>query len=122
MKNFMYFLGAILVLLGLIGFVNNPIFGIFGVDALHNLVHLVAGILLLVATSKGEGSMRSMAMILGIVVASVTILGFLVGDGKILGLIATNNASNTLHLVVAVLLLFVGFKKNPSGTTMSGAM
>lgn len=87
MKNLMYALGAVLIVLGLIGFVNNPILGIFAVDALHNLIHIVAGILVLAFTSKGEQSTRTIAMVLGVVVGLIAILGFLVGDGKILGLV-----------------------------------
>ena len=122
MKNLMYVLGAVLVLLGLIGFVSNPIFGIFGVDALHNLIHIVAGVLVFVFASKGEQGTRTIAMVLGVVVGLIAILGFLVGDGKILGLVATNGASNILHLMVAVVFLAIGFMKPKSGGAMSSGM
>lgn len=110
-KTIMYVAGVVFIVLGLIGFVNDPIFGIFDVDILHNLVHLISGILALIFASQGESQARSLALILGIVYALLTILGFLVGDGKILGLVATNGGSNWLHLIMAIILLIVGLKK-----------
>lgn len=118
-KTIMMIAGVVFIILGLIGFVNNPIFGIFGVDAIHNLIHIVAGVLAIVFASKGEAQARTGAMILGVVLAIVTILGFLVGDGKILGFIATNVASNWLHLVATVVLLILGFMKSGSTSASS---
>jgi hypothetical protein len=58
------------------------------------------------------------ALVLGVVYGLVTILGFLTGDGKILGLISVNGADNLLHLVLTALFLFVGLKK-PAGAMSS---
>lgn len=117
-KTIMYIAGAVFIVIGLLGFVNNPILGIFQVDALHNIVHLASGILAFVFASQGESQARKFALILGVVYALVTILGFLTGDGKILGLITVNGADNWLHLVLAVVFLIVGLKK----PAMSGGM
>ena len=109
--------GVVFIILGLLGFVNHPILGIFAVDTLHNLVHLVSGILAIVFAMQGESQARRFALILGIVYALVTILGF-IGGGKILGLIVSNGADNVLHLVLAIVFLIVGLKK----PAMSGGM
>lgn len=110
----MYVLGIVLVVVGLLGFVNDPVLGIFETDTLHNLVHLASGILALVFASRGESQARMFALVLGIVYALVTVLGFL-GDGdKILGLISYNSADNWLHLLLAVIFLIFGLKKGGS--------
>ena len=113
----MYIAGAVFIIIGILGFFNNPILGLFQVDTLHNLVHLVSGILAFVFASQGESQSRRFALILGIVYALVTILGF-IGGGKILGLIVSNGADNVLHLVLAIVFLIVGLKK----PAMSGGM
>lgn len=110
-KTIMMIAGVVFIILGLLGFVNDPILGIFDVDLLHNLVHLASGILALIFASQGESQARRFALILGIVYGLVTILGFLAGDGKILGLIATNGADNILHLLLTIVFLIVGLKK-----------
>ncbi len=110
-KQIMYLVGAVFIVLGLIGFVNDPILGIFDVDMLHNLIHLISGVLALVFASQGEPQARRFALILGVVYGLVTILGFMTGAGKILGLVSVNGADNILHLVLTVVFLIVGLKK-----------
>lgn len=114
----MYVLGIVLVILGILGFFSNPIFGHFQVDTIHNLIHLVSGILALVYASRGASQARMFALVLGIVYALITVLGFLGGD-KILGFIANNSADNWLHLIIAVIFLIFGMKK---GSSMPSAM
>jgi hypothetical protein len=48
--------GVLLVLMGLLGFVENPLIGIFPVNGADNWLHLLLGIALLVGgvLSKGE--------------------------------------------------------------------
>lgn len=116
-KTIMYIAGVVFIVLGLLGFVNDPVLGIFDVDALHNIIHLVSGILALVFASQGESQARMFALVLGIVYALVTILGFLTGDGKILGLVSVNGADNYLHLVLAIVFLVVGLKKSDATTS-----
>lgn len=111
-KNLLYLLGAVLVLLGLLGFVmDSPLFGMFAVDTLHNLIHLASGVLALLFASRGESQSRMIALVLGIVYALVTVLGFLAGGDKILGLFVNNGADNVLHLILAILFLAVGIRK-----------
>jgi hypothetical protein len=104
-KNLLYVLGVVFVLIGLLGFVNSPVLGLFEVNILHNLIHLVSGVLLLMYA--GKSSAKTVALVLGIVYGLVTVLGFLMG-GNILGLISVNMADNLLHLVLAAVLLVVG--------------
>ena len=118
-KKLLYVLGIVFIILGLIGFFSGgELFGIFHVDAVHNLVHLVSGILALYFASRGEAASRSFALVLGIVYGLVTILGFLTSGDKILGIMAIDTADNYLHLVLAIVLIAAGLKKSGSSSSM----
>lgn len=120
-KQIMYLAGAVFIVIGILGFFNDPILGIFEVNALHNIIHLASGILALIFASQGESQARTFAMILGIVYALVTILGFLQGS-PILGLVDSNTADNFLHLVLTVVFLYVGFSKPATSGSMAQGM
>lgn len=107
-KSVTWILGIVLLLVGLLGFVNNPILGIFEVDTTHNVIHLLSGIVALIAVSTSESYARLFLIVFGIVYALVTILGFAMG-GDILGLFHTNTADNYLHAAIAIVCLGVGF-------------
>lgn len=110
-KKLVMLLGIVFIVVGLLGFVNNPILGLFEVDALHNIIHLVSGALALLAVSKGAEIL--FARIFGIVYGVVAVLGLLM-DGDVLGLIHVNGPDNVLHVLLAVIFLVIGFgmKKN----------
>lgn len=113
-KTYVMVLGIIFVLLGVLGFIdpltpNGNLLGIFSVDTDHNLVHLLSGIVALAAVVGGESYSRLYAQVFGVVYALVAILGFMVGDGDILGVIIVNQADNVLHLAIAASALYVGF-------------
>ena len=103
-------IGIVFVVIGLLGFVNNPVLGIFQVNLAHNLIHLVSGLVLLAGAYSSLGS--SMALkIIGVVYALVAILGFFLvsSDGLLLGFIAMNEADKWLHVVLAIVILAAGF-------------
>jgi hypothetical protein len=103
-------LGIIFVVVGLLGFFNNPVLGLFQVNTAHNLVHLISGIVLLAGAYSSLGSGLALKII-GIVYAIVAILGFFLvsADGLLLGFIAMNPADQWLHVVLAVVILIAGF-------------
>ena len=119
-KKFLYAAGAIFVVAGLLGFVNNPLFGLLRVDAIHNIIHLATGILSLIFAGRTEGEARKFALAFGVVYGLVMILGFLTptgddliaGSGKILGLITINGADNYFHVLVTAAYLYFGLKKS----------
>jgi hypothetical protein len=123
MKNLMYIIGVVFVLVGIIGFFSDPILGIIDVDAIHNIIHLATGILAIVFAMQGEARGRKFFLIFGIVYALITVLGFVAGEGKILGLVSINGAGNYFHLVTAIVFLIIGLKKPAmSGGSMSPNM
>lgn len=113
--------GAVLVLVGLLGFVSDPVLGIFETSLIHNLVHLLSGAALLAAAFIGDTdwdknrNSRMALLTLGVVYALVTILGFiapnlldtLLGGTDTAELTALNMADNILHLLLAVAFIAI---------------
>ena len=117
--------GIILVLVGVLGFVpgvttDGMLLGIFMVDGLHNIIHLVTGLAAL-AAAWGMYSDRLFFQVFGVVYAIVAVLGLVMG-GNILGLIMTNMADHLLHLVLAVVFLYVGFGMKDSSAPAPSSM
>ena len=112
-------LGAVLVLVGLVGFLVEPSFAVgdsaqrgtlilFDINGWHNVVHLLSGIVGL-AMAGTAARARLFSIGYGIVYVLVTILGFAVGDGGLLlSIIPINTADNLLHLAVALTGIAVG--------------
>ena len=106
--------GAVLVVAGIIGFfynaefttdksVRDAVFGILDVNGWHNVVHILTGVLGLLAYGAGVYAARSYAMALGVVYLVVAAWGFVVGNGdSILSIIPVNTEDNILHLMLGV--------------------
>lgn len=107
-KTFSWILGIVLVVVGVLGFVNNPVLGLFQVDLNHNIVHLLSGVIGIIAASSGHASARMYLIIFGLIYGVVAVLGF-IGGGSVLGLITVNQADNYLHSAIALVSLAVGF-------------
>lgn len=86
---------------------NNKIFGLFEVDTLLRLLYILSGVFALVS-SKKEIYARRFFKILLFVFFVITVFGFIGGD-NVLGIIGVNLASNILHVVITVLLLYLSF-------------
>lgn len=102
--------GYVFVIIGLLGFVPNPIVsaeGFFEVNTLHNVVHLASGAVALAAGYTRETYAQAYNVGFGAVYAIVTVLGFL-GTAFLVDLLALNMADNVLHLVIAASLLAAG--------------
>jgi uncharacterized membrane protein HdeD (DUF308 family) len=107
-KNSVLVLGIVFVLIGLLGFFNNPIIGLFSVNALHDLIHLVSGILAIIFAVNSEKSARVFSQVFGVVYALVAILGF-AAPMFMAKLLNINTADNWLHVVLALVFLGLGF-------------
>jgi hypothetical protein len=106
--------GAVLVLVGIIGFfynaeftsdesVRDAVFGILDVNGWHNVVHILTGALGLLAYGAGVHAARSYALALGVVYLVVAAWGFIVGNGdSILSIIPVSTEDNILHLLLGV--------------------
>jgi hypothetical protein len=112
--------GVVFLLIGVLGFVpaaapNEMLLGIFHVNAAHNVVHLLSGAVALWAGMTSLSASKLYFKIFGIVYALVAVLGFMQGEGMLLGLISNNMADVWLHVGIAAVSLIVGFA--PIGET-----
>lgn len=97
--------GVILILVGIIGFFNNPVLGIFGVDTLHNLVHIVTGLIFAWAGFARGAPTKKVNQWFGVIYLLVAILGFM---GWIT-FMAINSADHWLHLLLGVVTILIGW-------------
>ena len=110
-KIYAMIIGAVLVLLGLVGFVNAPVLGIFGVNVAQNVLHLVGGAIIIWLAMKGSAKPTNMWT--GIVALVVGILWFVPAVGGAGGLLdsifAINANISYLHIAVGVVSLGVSY-------------
>jgi hypothetical protein len=105
--------GAVLTIAGIVGFfynsdftsnkaVHDAVFGIFAVNGWTNGLHILTGVLGLVAASS-YGASRSYAFGFGFVYIVVAIWGFIIGSGdSILSIIPVNTEDSVLHLLIGI--------------------
>jgi hypothetical protein len=107
--------GIVFLLVGILGFVpgitttDQMLLGIFHVNAVHNIVHLLSGAIALITGLTSTAAARTYFRLFGIVYALVAILGFFIGNGLLLGLISNNMADTWLHVLIALISLALGF-------------
>jgi hypothetical protein len=111
-------LGILYVLFGIAGFAvttdigffaapGGLLLGIFEVNPLHNVLHVVIGATLLIAGLAGASAARSVNGAVGGVCLVLGIAGLFV-VGSPFNILAINGADNVLHFGSAALLLAVG--------------
>ncbi len=126
--------GAAYVLVGILGFLGDPIvaegshanmpsasgdlLGIFPINAIHNVVHLVIGAVLLYGSTAHDRAVTA-ARGVGIVYLLVGVLGFVAPDT--FGLMPIGGADIGLHLVSAAILLGVTFIDEPTDRRVAGS-
>jgi hypothetical protein len=117
-KSLAILFGLVFLVIGILGFVpactkeidGMPmLLGIFHVNTAHNMVHLASGAVFLLCGLAGAGPSRMFFQIFGIVYALVAVLGFMKGDGMLLGLISNNKADTWLHVGLSAAMLLIGF-------------
>ncbi len=101
-------LGIVLLAVGILGFFNDPVVGLFDVNALHNVVHVVSGIIALAAAGSGYGLSRMYLVVFGLVYLLVALLGF-IHFASAVSLLELNDLDNYLHMAIAAVCLVVGF-------------
>jgi len=108
--------GAVFALVGILGFIpgitnmeTGMLLGIFHVDPIHNLIHLVTGLVGLWLGMSSDSGSKSWFQIFGVIYGIVAILGFVYGNEKILNIVTNNTADTWLHLVLAAVMLAIGF-------------
>jgi hypothetical protein len=113
-------LGVVYLLAGIFGFfltsdtgfsatIGPKILDLFETNPLHNLVHIVVGILLFVTALVGTRPAKTTNTTLGAIYLLVGVVGILLASGPTpLNVLAINGADNVLNFATAVVLLCVG--------------
>ena len=112
--------GAVYLLIGILGFFYTSgtgfistsgglILGIFEVNILHNVAHLLIGAVLLIAGLSGARAAKGANSTVGAVYLLLGIVGLFIANGSNpFNILALNAADNVLHFASAVVLLAVG--------------
>lgn len=107
-------IGAILVLIGILGFVLVPVegqlFGIFGVNTLHNAVHLVTGLAGLAAGYFAAGAFSAEYNKYGGLTYLLIAILWLVIPAFLNQLLNIGLADTLLHVALGLILASVGFR------------
>ena len=122
LKKIAIVVGIAFVAIGALGFVpalvpDGKLLGLFEVNAMHNLVHLVTGVIAILVGFNGEGASQTFFRIFGVIYALVAALGVFYGEQPLLGVIANNRADVGLHVLIAVIALYLGFALRPRKPT-----
>jgi hypothetical protein len=119
--------GVIFIIVAVLGFIapgglvmamdptTGMVLGVFPVNLLHNIVHLLFGIWGLVASRSWSGS-KTFFTVGGIIYVILTCVGFLSPTG--FGLVPLGGADIWLHAVLAIAMLGLGLtaKAAPAAT------
>jgi Na+-driven multidrug efflux pump len=113
-KSAAILLGLVFLAIGILGFIpgattNEMLFGTFHVNAIHSIVHIVSGVIALLCGLGSRTASRAFFQVFGVLYAIIAILGFYYGEQPIFRLISNNRPDIWLHVVLAVVMLFLGF-------------
>lgn len=121
-QKFTRVFGAVYLLVGILGFIPavggstsqevHKLLGIFGVNVLHNIVHLGVGAAF-VAGSVSDSAARTVAVVIGLVYLLVGIVGIF----SLQSLLGINVADDGLHLGTAALSLYFGLSGKTAANT-----
>ena len=117
-------IGLVFIAVGCLGFISNPIIGeshnaIFHADTVHNMVHIVSGILFVLIALAMPANAGLFCKVFGAVYLLLGILGFIKfgtdGKGELLGFLHINGADNFLHIGLGIIIFLAGMlKPNPN--------
>ncbi|MBC7441611.1 MAG: DUF4383 domain-containing protein [Ramlibacter sp.] len=110
--------GAVYLLVGLLGFAvtggisfiateGGLLLGLFAVNPLHNVAHLLIGAALLIAGLASVPAAKSVNTTIGAVYLLLGIVGFFIASTA-LNILALNTPDHFLHLASAIVLLGAG--------------
>lgn len=110
--------GAVYLLVGLLGFAvtggigffateGGLLLGVFAVNPLHNVAHLLIGAALLIAGLVSARAAKVTNAVVGAAYLLLGIVGFFIADTAA-NILALNTADHFLHLASALVLIGVG--------------
>ena len=86
---------------------GSKVIGLFEVNPLHSLIHLILGVILLITGLVGPRTARVSNLLVGVVFGILGIFGFIVLAAPSANFLAINGADDVLHWATAVVLLAV---------------
>lgn len=100
---------------GLFGFACTSIIGDFSIEPIHNVAHIVSGLLALLAVLLGENAIRFYARSFGILYLFMALWGFFAPINPVCSIFVSNmyGPDSFLHIVIALFLLIIGFFWEP---------
>lgn len=118
-------IGAVFLLVGLAGFVpglttgidgmtgsghesHALLFGVFQVSILHNIVHLLFGVVGLAVATSNVGNTYWYLVIGGVVYLVLWLYGMVVDPDSRANFVPLNDADNWLHLILGLLMVGLG--------------
>ena len=126
-----WLLGIVFILVGILGFIPGitthygdlsfaghdsgaKLFGIFEVSILHNVVHVLFGIVGLLLAKTAEGA-RTFLIGGGVVYLVLWIYGLVIDQSGNANFVPFNTADNWLHFALGVTMVTLGFALTRSG-------
>ena len=117
--------GVVFLVFGILGFVSpggmsmgvsspGMILGLFPVNLLHNVVHILFGVWGLMASRSFTGA-KMYAQVGGVIYIVLAICGWLIPDT--FGLLPNGGSDIWLHALLGIVLLGVGFTAKDTTTT-----
>ena len=115
-------IGFVFIAVGLLGFTSNPIIGpdhaIFHANTVHNMVHIVSGVLFVLVALAAPAYAGLFLRIFGVVYFLLGVLGLITigssGMGELLGFLHVNGADNFLHIALGVIIFLAGYARGRS--------
>ncbi|MBC7301021.1 MAG: DUF4383 domain-containing protein [Nocardia sp.] len=132
--------GAVFLLVGVLGFIpgittdydslqwaghesHAQLFGIFTVSVLHNVVHLLFGVLGLIAAASA-GAARTFLLVGGVIYLALWLYGLLVDQHSDANFVPLDDADNWLHLGLGLGMIALGLilprRTKTTTSTISG--
>lgn len=110
--------GLFYLLVGLLGFTvsgghdvagrdGGRLLGLFEVNVLHNIVHLLVGAVLILGAMAGVRASRAVNTTVGLVYLVLGLIGLFIRNTDA-NILALNRGDNWLHLISGAVLLLVG--------------
>jgi hypothetical protein len=98
---------------GILGFVpgiteHEMFLGFFMVNTPHNILHITTGMSFLLAAAIGIRAARAWFRLFGIFYSALGVVGFVVGNNLILGLISNSVIDSWGHLFLGLVLILLG--------------
>ena len=111
-RSWLLFTGAVLIVVGIVGFVPNPLVGTTGLvatDNVHNIIHVLTGVLALGLAYGMAADIGMAAILFGALYAAVFVITVI--SPTLFGVfsVAVNPIDHLIHIGVAVVSLALGY-------------